>query len=363
MGREDPISVAILGLGRSGYGIHCRWLSRQSNSFRIVAVADLLADRRARAAREFHCEAVSDFKTLLGRKDIELVVNALPSHLHPAISATVLRNGHHVVCEKPVAWRTADFDRTVAVARRARRRFVPFQQRRFSPFFEKIRSVIESRVLGEIVAINLTFSNFARRWDWQTLREFKGGALLNTGPHPLDMALCLLGFKKPEKIFCEMRHANSAGDAEDHVKIVLSSSKKPVVDIEISSCVGFPGETFAVNGSLGSLVGGSAGLRWRYYDPRQAPELQLVRQPIPGPAYCSEELRFVERNWHPRGRQVDEFSYMCERFYRQLYDSLRSGSPLPIEPRQIRVLVQVLEECQRQSRLCKLPVEGWPDPD
>jgi scyllo-inositol 2-dehydrogenase (NADP+) len=360
--KRDPIGVAILGLGRSGYGIHARWLSQQPARFRIVVVADLLAERRARAQREFGCQAVVDSRALLGREDIDLVVNALPSHLHPRVSAQVLRSGHHLVCEKPVAWKTADFDRVVAAARRARRRFVAFHQRRFSPSFEKVRSVISSGVLGEIVSINLAFNSFSRRWDWQTLQEFNGGNLLNTGPHVLDMALCLLDYQRPEKIFCAMRSANSAGDAEDHLKVLLRTRHQPVVDVEISSCAAYPTETFTINGSRGSLTGGADGLRWRYFDPERAPKLKLSRQPIPGPAYCREQLVFTKRSWRPRGRQADEFNYMCGQFYHQLYDALRTRAAVPIANRQVRVLVQVLEECRRQNRLIKLPAQGWPIP-
>ncbi len=326
-------------------------------------MADLLAERRDRAKREFGCQAVRDSSALLGRDDVELVINALPSHLHPRVSLQALRSGYHLVCEKPVAWKTTDFDRLVAAARRAHRTFVPFHQRRFAPSFEKIRSVIASGVLGEIVSIHLAFNSFARRWDWQTLQEFIGGSLLNTGPHVVDMALCLLDFHKPDKVFCAMRCANSAGDAEDYVKLLLHTRHKPVVDIEISSCAAYPAPTFTINGACGSLTGGSDGLRWQYFDSNQAPKPTLRRQPIPGPAYCREDLAFTKRSWQARGRQMDEFNYMCGAFYHRVYDAVRAGAAVPIASREVRVLVQVMEECRRQNRLVKLPAEGWPGAD
>ena len=92
-------------------------------------------------------------------------------------------------------------------------------------------------------------------------------------------------------------------------------------------------------------------------------QTQKHRVPIPGPAYCREELAFAKRSWKARGRQVDEFSYMCGAFYHQLYDAVRRGAAVPITGREVRILVQVLEECRRQNRLVKLPAEGWPDSD
>ena len=47
--------------------------------------------------------------------------------------------------------------------------------------------------------INVPANGFARRWDWQTLQEFRGGNLLNTGPHFVDQAVCLMGFRQPKR--------------------------------------------------------------------------------------------------------------------------------------------------------------------
>ena len=41
---SGPLRVGVLGQGRSGYGIHCRWLEQSARKYRIAAVADLLAD-------------------------------------------------------------------------------------------------------------------------------------------------------------------------------------------------------------------------------------------------------------------------------------------------------------------------------
>ena len=50
-----------------------------------------------------------------------------------------------------------------------------------------------------------------------------GGNLMNTGPHPLDQALQLFGEGMP-RVACFMDRANTLGDAEDFVKVILSAS-------------------------------------------------------------------------------------------------------------------------------------------
>ena len=358
--RSGPLRVGVLGQGRSGLSIHCHWFEQSPRKFEIVAIADLLADRRRHAEERFGCDTYRDHGDLLARDDLDLVVNSLPSHLHPPVTIEALRAGHNVVCEKPAAWSVAQLDTMIAAARKARRVLAPFQQSRYRALFRKTLQVIDSGVLGRIVQVRIVANGFARRWDWQTLQEFKGGNLLNTGPHFVDWAVCLQGFAKPDEIFCAMDRANTWGDAEDYVKVVLRKKGAPVIDLEISSCDAYPGDMITVQGTQGGLSGGGAGLRWKYFEPNKAPKQKLIRQPLPGQAYCRESLRFTEKNWVPSKAQADAFTWMSRQFYDRLFKVLRAGEKLEITPRQVRVQMAVMEECHRQARLSRLPAKGWP---
>ena len=360
---KGPIRVGILGQGRSGLDIHTRWFARSPRKYRIVAVADLLQDRRERAVRELGCDAYADYKKLLERDDIELVVNSLPSYLHPRGTVQALQAGHHVVCEKPLAWSVAELDRMIRAARQARRVLAPYQQSRYAPDFQKLQQILDSGVLGRIVQINICFDGFSRRWDWQTLQEFKGGNLLNTGPHPVDQAVCLQGFKKPDRIVCQMDRANTFGDAEDHVKVLMQARGRPTIDLQISSCCAYAEDRYKVFGTRGGLSGGPAGLRWRYFDLEKAPEQTLTRAPLPGPSYCREDLKWTEKTWKPTQSQQNSFSYMSTCFYNHLYKVLRQDAALFVTPQQVRVQVAVMEECHRQNRLSRQPRQGWPAGD
>ena len=116
-----PIRVGILGQGRSGLDIHARFFTQSPRNYRIAAISDLLRERRTRAESELGCDTYRDYRQLLARDDIDLVVNSLPSHLHPTVTAEALGAGHHVVCEKPLAWKVADVDHVIDAARAARR--------------------------------------------------------------------------------------------------------------------------------------------------------------------------------------------------------------------------------------------------
>ena len=353
------IRVGVLGQGRSGRNIHAAWLSLSSRKYQVVAVSDVLKDRRERAESDYGCEAYADYRDVLARDDIELVVNSLPSHLHPQGSIEALKAGHHVVCEKPLAPKVSDIRRMVAAAKRAKRVLAPFQQSRYAPAFQQLQKVIGSGVLGRVVMIKVSYNGFARRWDWQTLQEFRGGNLLNTGPHPMDQVVCLLDWKKPQ-VQCLMDRANTYGDAEDHVKVPLTRKGSPTIDLEISSCCAYSGDMYQVYGTRGGLSGGPGGMKWRYFNPKQASDQKLMRLPLPGPSYCREELPMIEKTWEPSEKQKDSFSYMSGMFYNHIHKVLRQGAPLFITPEQVMVQIGVIEECHRQNSMSKFKPKGWP---
>jgi predicted dehydrogenase len=346
------LRVAILGQGRSGRDIHGAHLSKDAERYRIVAVADPLEERRSRAEAEYGSETYADYRPLLERDDLDLVVNAAPSRFHVPLTLQFLEAGFNVLCDKPLASRVADVDRLIAASEASGKRLAIFQQSRYSPAFVQLRRVIDSGVLGEIVQISIAYSGFSRRYDWQTLTAEMGGNLLNTGPHPLDQALQLFGTDGMPEVTCFMRRTVTRGDAEDHVLLILSGEGRPLLHLEISSCCTYPGPTYNVYGTQGGLTGDTRRLEWQYFDPATAPAVQLITTPIQKPdgtpAYCSDALEWRKEEWSaPAGS--GQFETMSAAFYAMLHRTLTEGAPLEITPQQVRQQIAVIEEAQRQN--------------
>jgi scyllo-inositol 2-dehydrogenase (NADP+) len=346
------LRVAIMGQGRSGRDIHGAHLSKDTERFRIVAVVDPLPERRERAEREYGCATYPDHKPLLERDDIDLIVNAAPSKFHVPLSLAFLEAGFNVLCEKPLASKASDVDRLIAASEKSGKTLAIFQQSRYAPYFQKIREVIASGVLGDVVQINIAFNGFSRRYDWQTLTEEIGGNLLNTGPHPLDQALQLFGTDAQPEVTCFMRNTLSLGDAEDHVLLILKGEGRPLIHLEISSCCRYPSFTYNIYATRGGLKADTKRVDWETYDPATAPELHLTTTPLNRPdgtpAYCSDALNWRKEEWSaPDGDGL--FETMARSFYSMLHRTLASGEPLEITPQQVRQQIAVIEECQRQN--------------
>ncbi|MDD5677594.1 MAG: Gfo/Idh/MocA family oxidoreductase [Kiritimatiellae bacterium] len=370
------IKVGIIGQGRSGRNIHAAHLLRDTQRYKIVAIADELADRRQRAAAELRCETFADYHDLFKKRDLDLIVNATFSCCHPAVSIEVLEAGFNVLCEKPMASTVKDVDRMIAASKKSGKLLAVFQQSRFAPALQQIQQLIESGVLGRIVQISMAYNGFGRRWDWQTMQERWGGNLMNTGPHPLDQALYLFGEGMPD-VRCYMdRTDNTLGDAEDYVKVILSGAQKPVIDIEISSCCAYPCFTYNLQGTRGGLKGSTTNLEWKYFKLEEAPLQKLGAAPlckIDGtPSYCNEELKWHAGAWAfdptkaagstylnsandlmpAKGGPAassDLFAAMAASYYTMLYKTLAEGQPLQITPEQVRRQVAVFELCRAQN--------------
>jgi len=354
----QKVRTAIIGQGRSGRDIHAAALKLIPEKFEIVAIVDPIEARRQRAQEELKCDVYENHRALFKRKDLDLIINATPSHLHYPVTLEIIKKGYNVLCEKPLAKKAKEVDRLMAAAQKTGKMFAIFQQSRFAPYFCKVCEVIDSGVLGRIVQISIAFNGFGRRWDWQTLQDMNGGNLLNTGPHPLDQALVLFGQGMP-KILCRMDRANSFGDAEDYVKLVMWGDGHPVIDLEISSCCAYPCFTYNIQGTRGGMKGTTGAMEWKYFKAEEAPAQKAIREPISQPdgtpAYCREQLTWHTGSWAVPKDQGDLFAVISGRFYNMLYNRITSGTPLEITPEQVRRQIAVIEECHKQNPQIYVP--------
>jgi len=352
------IRVAIIGQGRSGRDIHGAYLIQVPEQYKIVAVTDPIEERRKQAEEEYGCKSYMYYNEILRLDDIDLIINATPSHLHVPVTLDILNAGFNVLCEKPLARKVEEVDMLISAAEKSGKVFAIYQQSRFAPYFRQVRKVIDSGVLGRIVQISIAFNNFARRWDWQCLQKNYGGNLLNTGPHPLDQALQLFGTDIMPEVYCIMDRCNTFGDAEDYVKLVLKGKDRPVIDLEISSCSTYPCYTYNVQGTRGGLKGSMTHIDWKYFKEEEAPKQKLTTEPLEKsdgtPAYCGEVLKWYEESWDVAEEDKDLFDTMAGSFYNMLYKTLTEGTPLEITPQQVRQQIAVIEECHRQNPLSRM---------
>ncbi|MBI3003606.1 MAG: Gfo/Idh/MocA family oxidoreductase [candidate division NC10 bacterium] len=117
MGGEQPIRVAVIGVGHVGE--HHARLYRDLPGAELTAVCDTDAARAGAVAARHGARAVTDFRALLGK--VEAVSVAVPAVSHYAVAEAFLEAGADVLVEKPIAETLEDAETLVAAARRTGR--------------------------------------------------------------------------------------------------------------------------------------------------------------------------------------------------------------------------------------------------
>ncbi|MFW6152026.1 MAG: Gfo/Idh/MocA family protein [Verrucomicrobiota bacterium] len=340
-----PINVGIAGLGRSGWNIHARLFDIVgTRKYRITAVYDPDMNRMKEAKDKYGCELYSSYRKLIAAPEVELVVVAVPSHLHAKYTIDALQCGKHVVCEKPMAGSVRQADSMIRAAKKSGKVLTIFQNRRYQADFQQVKKIIDSGKLGRIVQIRMAQHKFTRRWDWQTLKKFGGGTTSNTAVHTLDQALQLFGERMP-KVFCLRDRALTLGDADDHVKIVLHGKGAPTIEVEETAACAYPQNKWLIMGTRGGLTGSERELRWKYFKNKTLPRKEVEIEPIPDRTYINEKLPMVEKEWtsNVKGRQLEA------NFYNDLYRCIRAGGPVPVGAESVRRQIAILEKCRRMA--------------
>jgi scyllo-inositol 2-dehydrogenase (NADP+) len=329
MTRTPPIRIGIVGLGRAGWGMHCDELEGREAQFEIVAACDVIKARRDAMAQRYGCATYARIADLVADPDVEMVDVATPSIDHVAHAKLALRAGKIVFLEKPICLDYAGAKQLEAAAARSQGALYFRHNCRFDACFQHVREIMASGILGEIHTIKLRRHSYARRDDWQTLRKCGGGLLLNWGPHIIDHALRLLESPVADQ-WSDLKKIAAVGDAEDHLKIVLTGENGRVVDLEISGGSAIAEPVYSVSGTKGALVSQSeATIRLRYIDPKSKPPRRRAKASAPdneGGFGSPDTLEWVDEEIPVAPKTRCE----PEQIWDHLYAAVRQGKAFPI---------------------------------
>ena len=342
--RDEPIGASVLALGRSGWNIHVARL-RNDPRFRIVSVLDPDEKRRLQAQAELGCEAYTDLGKLLKESPAELVVVATPTVFHARQAVRVMKSGRHVIVEKPMSSTLSEADRMIRTATEQGVNLFIHQNYRFSERYQLFQEIVRGGKIGPLTHIAYCSHRYSRRNDWQCLRKFSGGQLNNKVTHPLDQALALVDSPVVD-ILCDLKHISDAGDVEDHVKMLLRTENGVTIDMEDSSSAATtqhaPEWTFL--GACGAATFSGGVARVRYFDEKKAPRIRVRPGPrVKGRLYGNED----RLPWEEEEIPFPGNSH--QGFYDAVHATLREGVEFPIDPRQVREMMRVLEVCRRQN--------------
>ncbi len=148
---SDRLGAGFIGLGRQGTFNMRKFL--EYPDFRAVAVCDVYEPHLQRAKEETGAEAYRDFRQVLDRKDIDVVMIASPDHWHAAMTIMACDAGKDVYVEKPICVAVAEGRAMVEAARRNQRVVQVGTQQRSGLHFQEAVQLIRRGDLGKITAV------------------------------------------------------------------------------------------------------------------------------------------------------------------------------------------------------------------
>lgn len=252
------VRLGLIGLGNIGQH-HAAYLQAgKVPRAELVAVSDAVS---AKLERYNHLKTFTDPEALITSGMVDAVVIATPHFQHTTLGIAALRQGLHVMVEKPISAHKADAERLIA-AHEANPKliFAGMFQLRAEPRYQKIKKLIDNGDLGRIVRMSWIMTDWFRTeayyasGGWRaTWKGEGGGVLLNQCLHNLDAMQWLLGMPARVRAFCQLGRFHEI-EVEDSVSAYLEYDNG-ATGMFVSSTGEAPGTNrFEIAGTRGKLV-------------------------------------------------------------------------------------------------------------
>ena len=227
--------VGIIGTGLQG-----RRRARALKEFddaELVVIADAHLERAKLLADEMGCEATANWEDVVAREDINAIIVSTPPNLHLPICTAALKQGKHVLCEKPLARNPEEAKQIVGMAYENGMKLKCGFNLRHHPGMRQAREWLNKGSVGEPSFLRMRYGIGGRpgyEKDWRAKAETAGGGqLMDQGMHALDLSRWFMG--EFAEVFGFL--ATSFWDiapTEDNAFALLRTAKGQIASLHVS---------------------------------------------------------------------------------------------------------------------------------
>lgn len=199
---ERPITAVVLGAGNRG-NVYSGYSLKFPDGLKIVGVAEPIEFRRKRFSQKYQIPEKYQWTTWEHALQIPKFADALiittPDALHYGPAMGGLKLGYDLLLEKPIAQTWNECNDILQLTQKNKRIVAICHVLRYSPYFRKLREVMTSGQLGDIVSIqhlepveHVHMSHSFVRGNWRNSRE-SNPMLLAKSCHDLDIFRWIIG--------------------------------------------------------------------------------------------------------------------------------------------------------------------------
>ncbi len=192
----DRVNIGLIGAGRIGR-LHAEHLAYRVPAASLLVVADVVEDAARQCADRCRIpHAVSDYRAILDRAEIDAVVICSATDTHAQIIEEAAAAGKHIFCEKPIDYDLARIDRALAAVARAGVKLQIGFNRRFDAGHRRVREAVAQGEIGQPHLLHIISRDPAP--PPIAYVKVSGGMFLDMTIHDFDMARFLLGSEATE---------------------------------------------------------------------------------------------------------------------------------------------------------------------
>ncbi|MCM1106449.1 MAG: Gfo/Idh/MocA family oxidoreductase [Blautia sp.] len=197
------IRAGIVGFGYMGH-FHLRKI-KEIDGIQCYAAFDVDGAKSEEAEKE-GLKIYPSLKEMLEDILIDLIVICTPNDSHAQIAVAALRQGKHVLCEKPATMSVKELEAVLECANAHGKIFTTHQNRRWDTDYRVCRNVVDSGNIGQVTTIvSQTFGQRGVCFGWRAEASRGGGMLYDWGIHLIDQILLMFPEKKVIGVYARLR--------------------------------------------------------------------------------------------------------------------------------------------------------------
>ncbi len=245
-------SLGLVGCGAAAKKYHLPILKMHPEIAKNMFCVDSNLTQAKKYAEELgSSNYVDDYNEIIGK--IKGVIVAVPHSLHYPIADAFLRNGVHVLCEKPLTETSDEAHSLVNSAEKNNVNLCVNNTRRMIPSFQLIKELISKFEIGKLSSISY-FESEKFNWESETgfylnPQKTSKGVLLDCGVHVLDLICWLIG-SKPELV----SYKDDSFGGPESLAYVKAKSNDCVIKVYINRLLDIENR-FIIRGEKGCIEG------------------------------------------------------------------------------------------------------------
>ncbi len=344
---NKTINVGLIGYGMAGRVFHAPIISCVPG-LKLEKIRETKADNIADAkARYPNTEIVAKSTQIFEDNNIDLVVIATPNTSHYNLAKEAINTGKHVVVDKPFTITTKDADHLIELAAIKSKIISVFHNRRWDSDFLTVKKIIESRVLGNLVEVEIHFDrfrNFIKENSWREEDLQGSGILYDLGSHLIDQSQVLFGL--PQEVTADIRIQRQGGKSVDNFELILHYPNLKVT-LKAGMLVKEPGPHYMLYGDMGSFI--------KYGLDVQEEALKNGLTPLNMENWGKEpESLWGKLNIEKKGqsiiRDVESEQGVYQTFYSNICNAIANGEEIIVKAQEARNTIRIIELAIQSSQ-------------